>query len=152
MPGYAASRATHRISLKPFNDSDDWVDIYAGRTSGADTRVQSAVMELAGTDATGRPIISARVHLDDMRSQLFVESIVAWSLKADDADDGPMPLNRTVFDTVLGDRVAAWLDGEISRYYANRRLSEEQQGNSSGNSSAPSAPVDQFPTPSAGSN
>jgi hypothetical protein len=60
MPGYGANRATHRIELKAFDGSKNWVDIKAGRSSGASTRVNFAGMKITGLTEDGRPIVAVR--------------------------------------------------------------------------------------------
>ena len=131
MPGYGShpGAAPHRIDLAPFDGSDNWVDIRPSRTSGAATRVQSALLEIGGVAADGTAQLTTRANLTEARLVLFEGSILAWSLKADDADAEPMPLTRTVFADVLDGDVGNFLDGEITRYYARRRLSPEAAGN-----------------------
>jgi len=136
MPGYGVGSATHRILLADYDGSDNWVDIRAGRSSGAASRVQFAGMRITGVTATGTPILDVREDpLVLMRRQLFVESIVGWSLRADEADEAPMPLTPDVFVEVLDGDVGEWLDGQITSYYARRRLGDDAQGESTGSSS-----------------
>ncbi len=136
MPGYGASSRPHRISLAGYDGSDNWVDIREGRSSAAAARVNAAAVRMTGVSADGTPSIGAELNLAAMRLQLFRESILAWSLTRDEADTEPMPLNDTSFEQLDGD-VATWLDGEITAYYARRRRTPEQLGNSAGPSKGP---------------
>lgn len=123
--GYGASRARHRISLKEFDGSDNWVDIYAQRTSGAAARLASVSFVITGVNGDGTPVIrAAEDFLAQMRSQLFRDSIVEWSLKADDDDPSPMPLTVATFELLLGEQVGNWLDQTITAYYRDQALSE----------------------------
>ncbi|SRR5579885_398876 len=151
MPSYTTSARRHRISLKEFDGSDNWVDIREGRSSRAAARINSAGIELTGLSLDGRPNISTKFDLNEMRVALFEESIVAWSLTGEEAATGALPLDRHTFEQLDSD-VAAYLDAEITRYYAGRRFSEQAIKNSNGNSSTPSEPADEFPTPSLMSN
>lgn len=137
MPGYGVSKQTHRISLKPFDGSDEWVDIRASRSGGAASRIAMAALAVTGIDPSGTPIISVREGTNPlfaMRQAQFEESIVAWSLKADEADSGMMPIDAETFENVLAGDVAEWLDGEITRYYQQRRTPAAALGESSGSS------------------
>lgn len=134
--GYAATRGTHRISLEPFNGSDDWVDIVAGRSSAAAARVQSAGMALTGVAADGTPRVSATLDIGAMRLASFREFILAWSLRASPEDEEPMPLSDAAFQQ-LDAEFGAWLDTQITVYYAQRKLSEERLKNSGRPSTGP---------------
>ncbi len=136
MPGYGASKATHRLFVTDYNGSDDWVDIKEARTSAATLRYRSAGMNIQGADVDGRPIVSAELNQAAMRNVLFQSSIVTWTLKADDADSAPMPLSPTTFDNLDAD-FADWLDRRITAYYATRRLTEDALGELNAPSTAP---------------
>ena len=136
---YGVSRdGPHRIDLKAFDGSDNYVLIRAGRSSGAATRVASAAMRLSGVLSDGTPQLSTQIDMTNMRTVLFQESITEWSLKASDDDTSPMPLNINTFENVLDSQVASWLDGEITRYYATRVATGGVTGERNGTSSAPS--------------
>lgn len=141
----------HRLTLREFDGTDDWVEIRAGRSSRAAARINSAGVEIGGLTADGRPLLSAKFDLNEMRSVLFEESIVAWSFRGDDGASGPLPVERYTFEALDGP-LGAWLDAEITRYYSQRRLPDDAAKNSNGNSLAPSEPASQFPTPSETSN
>ena len=136
MPGYGAGKAKHRIELKEYNGSADWVDIKEGRSSAAATRVQFAGMQIVGVTASGDPILDVRADpLLKMRTALFVESIVAWSLRYDESDAETMPLDAETFTEVLDGDVADWLDKTITTYYKARLIPATEGPNSNGASS-----------------
>ncbi len=135
MPSYGVKKARHRIEFKEFDGSDNWCDILAGRSSGAATRVQFAGVKIVGLSPSGEPQFAVRENpLMDMRAALFEESILEWTLKADEADSAPMSLTRDTFLEVLDGAVGDWLDAQITTYYQNRKLSEADTKNSSGQS------------------
>lgn len=155
MPGYAASRETHRIYLRELNGSEDYVDIKAGLSAGARTRTQFAAFRIVGLKADNTPMVDLTAQpFVDMRRALFVEAIVSWSLKANEGDAEPMELSPETYIEVLDGAVGDWLDTQITAYYNQRQITPDTAKNSNGNSSAPSNQTDEFPPqpPSSGSN
>lgn len=138
--GYRASKAAHRIYLAEFDGSDNWVDVREGRSSAAAERYRTAGMHVTGIDINSGTVYIGQGGLDlaARRNILFQQAILAWSLKAEDGDDEVMPLRAETYDQ-LPDQFAEWLEQRILAYYAARRLTEEQVGNSNGSSTEPSA-------------
>lgn len=142
--GYGSSTVeTHRINLREFDGSDNWVEIKA-RRSPADVEA----CRVAGIKP-GVPMESINgvvrvtgftVEQFDFlatRAMRFRRHIVAWSLKLRDEDPEPMPLTDDVFRNVLDDDVSEWLSGEIEKYYESRKPTRDFLSTSNGVASSP---------------
>jgi hypothetical protein len=123
--GYGVNGSTHRIELKEFDGSDNWVDIKSEMSNATRTRIKEAAVTLAGVNGDLSLVFNATVNLTETRIRLFEGTIVDWSLKASDDDPMPMPRNRTTYTDVLTGDVADFLDGAISAYYEARKLKPE---------------------------
>lgn len=133
--GYRAGLGTHRIYLKDFDGSENWVDIRASRTYGQRLRTASAAVRVQMPTQPGEQS-RAEVDLYGLRIGLLEQSIVAWSLKADDADPEPMPLTRESFAS-LDEALGEWLAEQIESYY-DSRLEAVRNPNLGGPSRGPS--------------
>lgn len=138
--GYGSkAEVTHRIRLADYDGSDEWVDIKA-RRSIADKEAESfAGVKLSGGKVSLTGDMTADVSDFDfaaVRVVRFQRSIVAWSLKADDADPAPMPLTEDTFRNVLDAELTEWLSDAILRYYEARTLGKASASRLNGSSTA----------------
>lgn len=135
--GYGVRQGTHRIELSEFDGSGNWVDIKAGRSYGDRLRQTKAGLQFKLATKRGS---ETAVDFDMMASRiaLFEQSIVAWSLRADEGDAEPMALTRETYTERLSEEVGEWLANEIQGYYDARLLADDDRKNSSGPSTGPS--------------
>lgn len=130
--GYGVRQGTHRIDLTGYDGSANWVDIKAGRSYGDRlTQTNAGLQVQLGDRRRGTPS-AASFDMAASRLVLFEQSIVAWSLRADEGDAEPMPLTRTTFADRLGEEIGEWLANEIQAYYDARLLTEDAAKNSNG--------------------
>lgn len=134
--GYGVRQGTHRIELSEFDGSGNWVDIKAGRSYGDSLRQTKAGLQVR----FGKRDQEGAVDFDMMASRLalFEQSIVAWSLRADEGDAEPMPLTRETYTERLSEDVGEWLAEQIQGYYDARLLADDDRKNSNGPSTGPS--------------
>lgn len=118
--GYGINRGVHRISLEPFDGSGNWVDIRATRSYGAMRRLQGSGLRYKVGAGNTQEI---DYDFEGAAIALMATSIVAWSLKADEGDAEPMPVNEETFRERLDASVGEWLAGEIDAYYKPKDVS-----------------------------
>lgn len=129
--GYRARKdATHRISLGPFDGSDNWVDIKAVRSYGDRLKASGAAAMAAASSGGGALAVM------EQRMVLFETCLVAWSLRAEDGDPQVMALTREAF-TDLPEHVGDYIATEMLAHYNRRELAEDDLKNSNGPSTGP---------------
>lgn len=127
---YGMPKSPYRISLKGFDGTDNWVDIKPRRT-GEDMEYMLAA---AGVPAAA---ISRDMAAQMRMYRMVLERcIVGWSLKADDADEAPMPHDRDTVWKVLPFELLQYLGDEATKFYDAQVPTPEQLGNSRGASTA----------------
>ncbi len=123
--GYRAATAAHRILLKELDGSDNWVDIREGRSYGMMMDGLARAGLVTGISAYGTPQY-ASIDLKSAALALLEQSVLAWSLRAEDSDAEPMPLERESYEN-LPEQVAVFLNQRIQAHYQTRLPSEEEK-------------------------
>lgn len=153
MAGYGIRKATHTISLKPFDGSDNYVVIRGGRSYKQRLELSSSGFEVSSIDENGTPKINFDVS--KARIALFKSTALSWTLTDEDGDLLPLDLDQLNADLTgtpvdeAGNLIplGQWLIQRIEEYYQSR-LTEDAVKNSIANSKELSPPMALFPTPS----
>lgn len=122
---FVSQKDTHRIELKGFDGSDDWVDIRAHQRE-ADRRRLQDIMVYTITNPNGggaTTLMDSRRHFVEM----LKAHIVDWSFRQDDEDpSSPIaPINEIWLMNL--NECGDYILNEMDRYYTSQRMSQEER-------------------------
>lgn len=142
---YFVSEETHRISLKEFDGSDEWVDIKDELTD-KDERALAVALGSRGARfvdrGDGLMEVEGNADLESYADVILARCIRGWSF-VHPKNHQPIPVTPQNIARLKG--VSTFIVAQAQEHYNAQKLSEQQVKNSNGPSSL--APLTAAPSP-----